>query len=577
MGRKTNFYVEYEMFDVSAAADATPSASDNQSFAHVSDLSNGTTYDASQATMEHNFFVLNGSMSEFADTQNIAYFNNTLSGADGSFSTNPKVTIQFTANHSSVGLTLHFADNYPLECKVSWYRISGELLYSETFNITSLDPVLWRPVENYGKIIIEFTKVLPYHYVKLTHVEYGQMYGWDQTSITAGTLLEQVDMISNQLSINTLSITFTDLLDLMNLGNDEGIHSYIQTKQVMRPYEYINGVKTFLGKYFIKSFTVDKSKAKLSCIDYIGILDMITFYKGDVYDGVKAGLVIDAIMEQAGITDYTVDAETYDTLIYGTIKPQTCRKALREVVFATQSMVDTSRSDSVVIYKMSKVIKNYVERSQKFSTAITKKDYVSGIKITYSEYSLGTSISKVTSGSYASGEHLITFNSPETALSLDVAAAVGEIMESGKYYCILLMHQDADITISGTAYTSKSFSNTVNVNRMDAGELEYIKSYTTTMANSALAISIAASVLQYYQNRLQLKVKYIADAERVQDWNIVRNPSSEYNDFIAGFESISTDLVGGFISTAQLVGYYNYMNNYIYAGEGMYASDNTII
>lgn len=589
----TKFYCEYDMFDVSAEADSTGSTSNNQTFADITKISTGTDYLSTQGTMEHNFFTLDESKTEFEDAPSVAFFSSTISKDDGTFTTNPTLTVTFTANHSSTGFTLHFVDDYPLEVKVYWYRVTGELLQTQVFTISSLLQILWKPVENYGKVIFEFTKAVPHRYVKLNRIQYGQITIWDETQLNSGTLLEEVDMISNQLSINTLKVGFIDLLDVMNLGNTDGIHSYIQTKQVFRPYEYIRGTKEFLGRYFVKDFTISEKQVTLSCVDYIGILDMITYDKSDVWSGTKAGDIIDSIMSQAGITAYTVDDNTKNTLLYGTIKPQTCRKALREVLFATQSMVDTSRSSNIVIYQRDSSIRNYIGRDVKVSTAVTKKDYISGITIKYNELTLDDKLSKVTSGTYSIGITKVTFDSPETNLILNIPAAsdtstdisnltplpttTGEIIESGKYYCILKMYSAASVEIDGTNYTSKSFSNTTNVDRLDAGELENIKSFTSTLANSSVAQTIGKAILKYYTYRLQLKIEYLANEERVQNWNIVRNSDASYNDYIAGFESISTDLTNGFVATAQLVGYYNYMNNYYYTGTELYAGNDSII
>lgn len=504
----------------------------------------------------------------------IAYENfGITAGDDGTFSSNPKATITFTTTHSSIGFTIKFSDSYPTACTATWYNLSGELMTSESFTISSQVQFFSKAVDNYGKIVIEFTKGVAGKTVNISSIEYGITKSWDETVIGSGTLVEQQDMISDQLPINTLDFEVLDENSEFNLGNENGAHQFIQPLQVIRPYEYIRGTKHYLGKYFLDTYSYDENVIKFSAVNYMGLLDKITYYKGDVYNGTTAGTIIDSIMKTAGVTDYTVDDETYATPMYGALKPMTCREALREVLFTSQSVVNVSRNDKIEIYKRTNSVSRTLDKSVKISTKATKKEYVSGIEIKYNEYTLDSDTSEILTGSYDAGDNLITFDSPYA----DITTSAGIIKESGKFYCILTLTATTAVTISGKQYNSNSFSVTYNTTLPESGEPINIKSLSSELANHTLAYKIATDVMDYYNYRLQLDIEFLADTEDITQWYEIENPEDAFSNYLAGFESISTDLTNGFVSTATMSGYYNYKFSRYYAGDELYGDDNFIL
>lgn len=563
------FKTEYDAVDTTASSDGTPTTSGNQTFADISLLNSGSWDYPSCGTMEHNLFTLDGSKDYFSDLTDIAFFNNAMSNSNGEFTTNPTITVTFTTNHSSAGLTLYFADDYPVTVNVKWYTLGNTLLYGSDYSVTSNVLQIVHSVANYGKIVIEIKKCLPYRYVKLQKLMYGITIIWDETSVISGTLVEELDMVSDKLSINTLKFTVLDMLDKFNLGNSEGLHTIVQKNQKIRPYEVINGVENYLGAYYVVDFSVDNNSVTFNNSDAIGVLDSKQFYKGDIYNGVSAGTIITAIMTAAGLTssDYEVDAVTSAQLVYGTIKVGTCRNALREVLFAVQSQVDTGRSDKISIFKQTRGIQNNITKSRKISTKITKKDNVTGVKLNYYTYSVSTEQSEIISGTYSTGSNLIIFDTPYTSITTNV----GTITESGKYYCVLTLDSESEVTISGYSYTESSMSFGKNLDTTN------IKEYTSYLSGYQNANSIVDNLLQYHKNLLQIDTQFLAENEKVKDWNKVENVNEELSSFIAGFESMSTDLTGGFVTTAKLSGYYDTADSYYFTGTELYGNDNFIL
>ena len=167
--RKTEFYVDYNLYDTTALEDGTPESTANAAFADI-DLLKENPDAGVYATLEHNFFVLDGGREEFPDApDDLAYFSAGQSGDTGEFSQGQSVTVQFTENHTSIGITLHFLEEYPLELKIEWYDLAGAKKAEATFYPDSLDYFCENQVEEYGKIAITFVETLPRHNVKLQY------------------------------------------------------------------------------------------------------------------------------------------------------------------------------------------------------------------------------------------------------------------------------------------------------------------------------------------------------------------------------------------------------------------------
>ena len=79
--------------------------------------------------------------------------------------------------------------------------------------------------------------------------------------------------------------------------------------------------------------------------------------------------------------------------------------------------------------------------------------------------------------------------------------------------------------------------------------------------------------MDYYQLSLILNIRYLAAQERPGQWASVENTLVGRGGYAAGLESIKTDLTGGYISTAQLRGYYKYTSEFYYTGTELYIDE----
>ena len=114
------FYIQYNQFDTTALSDAAETTTSNQTFGNLALLKDNAEPEK-YMTLENDFTVLDGSFSELPDSpSDVVFWSSKISDASGNFASNPSMTIQFDTNHSSVGLTLHFSESYPLKMVIKW-------------------------------------------------------------------------------------------------------------------------------------------------------------------------------------------------------------------------------------------------------------------------------------------------------------------------------------------------------------------------------------------------------------------------------------------------------------------------
>lgn len=566
---RTSFEVVYDLKDTTALQDSIPSTMDNQSFAEENLLKQNTEF-PDYGTLEEDYFVLDGSMPELPDEPDgIPFWSSALSDSNGNFQNNPVLTVLFTQNHTSTGLTFHFIGELPLQFQVRWYDLSDNMIALKSFQPDSQDYYARNLVENYGRLEIEFQKAKPYRYVKLWGIDYGVIVTWGENDIKTASLVEETDPISNTLKINKLTFQFVDKVNEFNLANSEGLHKALQKKQHIEPYEIVDGERMYLGRYFLTTPSSDKSIAKMEATDYIGLLDDTDFKDGRVYNGEPAGNVLADIFAGTGIP-YEVSKDVAETPLYGWLKIQTRRKALREVLFACGAVAETARRDDVWIYKPTRLIQSDIPRSRKFSTATKQDTYISEVSIKFTEYTEGAEEKElVKETTYPAGVNEVKFNSPVSALRV----STGEVVEAKTNYIIFRLTEEAAVTIYGKQYSKQDITVSSDVGQLKAGENPKAKSFSGTLFNYAQAKVISQAILDYYQLSLILNIKYLAGQERPGQWAAVENTLVGRGGYAAGLESIKTDLTGGYISTAQLRGYYRYVSEYYYTGTELYTGE----
>lgn len=574
---RTYCRAEMKFIDVTALADASVTTDDNQGIGSI-ELFAEQTEQKSYGTFELNQFVLDGSKSVLTENpKDIAFWNDALSKEDCTFETDPKITVTFQEQHTSAAITLYFEDEPPAELKITWYTIAGTKLITETFYPDSLIYVCNNQVQNYGKIEIEFVRTsFPQRYIKLQYILYGKYIVWDKDMIQTAKVQEDIDVTSASLSINEADISIVDMNNDFDAENENGAWNSVQKTQEVTLSEFNNGNMIPMGTFFIDDFSFSKNIAKFKLVDVVGLLDKYTFYEGQVYNNVRAGVILNAIFATAGIKKYVIDEEVGNTLLSGYLAIQTCRKALQQVCFACGAVADDSRSDTIKVYKPDRYVKSTVGTDRKFNgnTKVSLEKYISGVNIEMKNYALEEKNSDIYKKTLPAGDTKITFSSPY--LPSSITASVGTLKEVKTNYLIINMPDAGQCHITGIKYANTTFSYEKRVDKIEAGETENIKKYSgCTIYNADILPDIAAYLLDYHALRKKVGMKYLVDLEQVGNWANINSIGGKTSTTL--IESQTLDLTGGFIATATCRGYSVVVTENYFAGVELYTGGDVLI
>lgn len=574
---RTYCRAEMKFIDVTALADATVTTDNNQSIGSV-ELFADQTASSDYGTFELNQFILDGSKSVLPDNpNNIAFWSEALSNDSCTFETNPKITITFKEQHTSAAITLYFEDERPAELKITWYTIAGTKLVTETFYPDSLIYVCNNQVQNYGKIEIEFVRTsFPQRYIKLQYILYGKYIVWDKDMIQTAKVQEDIDVTSATLSINEADISIVDMNNDFDAENENGSWKSVQKTQEVTLSEFKNGNMIPMGAFFINDFSFSKNIAKFKLVDVVGLLDKYTFYEGQIYNNVRAEVILIAIFTTAGIKKYTIDEEVGNILLSGYLAIQTCRKALQQVCFACGAVADDSRSDTIKVYKPDRYVKSTVGTDRKFNgnTKVSLEKYISGVNIEMKNYALEEKTSDIYKKTLPAGDTKITFSSPY--LPSSITASAGTLKEVKTNYLVINMPDAGQCHITGIKYANTTFSYEKRVDKIESGETENIKKYSgCTIYNADILPDIAAYLLDYHALRKKVGMKYLVDLEQVGNWANINSIGGKTSTTL--IESQTLDLTGGFIATATCRGYSIVVTEDVFAGIELYTGGDVII
>jgi len=557
-GRFTDFNLRYDLIDLSALEDVDFISSQNKSFADLDNLKSAVEF-PDYLTWEHNHNILDGSMEHFQQstytTNNIGFFSTDKSDVEGGFTVNPKLVLAFSDTHTSIGLTLYFVSDPPLKLSITWYN-GQDIILSEEFSVSSKVFFVDKSIKMYNRVEIEFTEAVPDRYIKLYYILFGKQFDWDETIIKSGKLVQEVNMLADKLSINTLTFSIIDAENTMNFGNNANIIDYFTRLQPMYPKITINDNTIPLGNYYLEKVEVENNIASVTAFSSMGLLDTVDFNDGDIYNGTLAGVVLEDIFELAGITSYYIDSATYNVPLYGTIKPCTCREALQKVLFVCGAIVRTNSNEyQMIVEQPTTSLSTKITREYKINTKVSDAEYVTGVKLGYTVFELSDTADKISTDTYDEGTHLIIFSQPYKDVYLDDNSIT--VTKTSTYYIEFVLESRTTVTIYGKSYTATTNDITATRQIIKPGAIKNVKSFSTELCDYLRASQLAYRLLNYYvSSSLDISIKTIASDNTMTGKQIVYNNIAELSNYVGRYSSRVFDLTGGFIDDSKLVGYY---------------------
>lgn len=308
---------------------------------------------AKYGTLEHNLFVLDGSFELYPDdlsTVQTGWQSAGMSGADGTFESNPWLEFAFDSNQDSFGFMLMFDDKlagcYPAEVITTAYDAAGAVLGTMTTYPASWKHTIEMPVQDYQCVRFEFVRTnVPYRRVRVCEVVFGIKYEYGADNTTSVSVKQSVSPWAESLPSAEVTATIDNSAQLYNMINPAGLYEYLQDGQYMEYFAVIDGDRIDMGRqYFTDASSEDGGlTAKITFNDWLYVLDDIEYNDGESGTWTLSEAV-SAILAVADVkTTATFDDELGNTVIRKCVPQRTsCREALR---LCAQAAMCTCRID----------------------------------------------------------------------------------------------------------------------------------------------------------------------------------------------------------------------------------------
>ena len=556
----TSCNIIFRLWDVTAALEAQGDISDRQSFSKLSLLFKEDRLKdryKRYGTLEKDQFLLDGKHRLFPDnpdSENFGLWSLSMSNENRMFANPPVLTVNFPNKHSSVGLTLHFDqhdEDYCEEIMIKWFQ-NGNQIGEQVYNLDSSIYFCENHIDNYDKVVITFVKTSkPYRYLKLQQIDFGFSIPLRPEDITSATLLEEVDPISSEISINTLDFTIYSKEQRFCVVNPKGIYKFLQKKQRVDIFENVDGQEVFMGcQYFDTAENESAEITNFNCIDAIGIIEQTNF-NGGIYNNVLVSTILNDIVASAhsGIV-FELDKDFASARVSGYIPICTNREALQQRAFAIGAVVDCSRAYEIKIYPAKTYKSQDISYSQKIDDHSVKQlELVTSVMVVAHEYSISNETTELFNGTLLSGVHEIIFSSPATNLSI----IGGSIVSSNANMAKISVNSAGTVVIKGNAYNDNTTKHRKNLSSVPPNERgNEVSIESATLINKSNVDAVAQRVLDYYQNRLEGAGGIILKKEQLSE---LVDMKTMINQTIRGtIESLNINLTGGFIADVKVKG-----------------------
>lgn len=374
--------ITYKDISLTAKDNSSLVCKNKQDFVDLEQLRRDNLSFKKYATFEDRYTWLDGTFYDFPDDPtgvNFGLWSKSISDENGNFESKPTLEINFSAYQTSVGLTLQFnpeTEDYCNSLNIKWYQ-DDTLLSEKDFIPNNAKYFCQNNVTNFNKIEVTFNSTNnAYRFLKLQAIEYGIVRIFTEYDLRNVSILEEISLISEEISINTLNFT---------LDNKDDIKFIFQKKQPLT-VEYGDEL---MGTFFISSSKrKSKSVYEIEATDYLGLLDK-DYFVGGTYTNILAKDVIAEIM---GKIPYELDETLETKTLSGTLERCTKREALLQVLFAICGVVNTARSDKVRIYSLSTDFVSTIDEGSIYTgCSYEEEDEVTEIRITLND---GTVVSQ---------------------------------------------------------------------------------------------------------------------------------------------------------------------------------------
>ena len=557
----TTPYVRFEM--MTSSQEFNFSSSGNQPFANISRLRVENKEDKDFISLELNKSVLNYTLDNADNLNNLAFVSNTLSDNNCQFN-NVYVLAQSNDPKSFLALSLDFGVNFPKKVRVV-YESSDPQNNRETTidNIDDRYVFVNIRAQSVNRVYVYFLESwAPFGFAYLQKTDFGVVYEWSKDDIIDLIVNEETPYFCTTLPIDTAKLTVYLTSDQFDMLNNDNILNYVSQDQKFKISEEIEDTETGevktvnFGTYYLddlKNESEHKVTFNLSTI--LSKLDKKDFRISDMYGiGNSSYDVILSIFTEAGFSNYVeIDESLKNEYLKGYIPFMSCRAALQQVLFVTQSLCYDNRTDKILIKKMDYSVSQVVEMDKIFYPYDIEQDTRTS-RISYEYFSYFRNFfgkEKLATISVNSTDPLtVNFSKPIDKNTLEASANAVIAAKYTLYADIVPISQELhDITLQAITYLEIRYTGEIT-----AGSSENIKKFDINgvkLLNKDNATSIMNSLAEFNSKMITYKIEYLCTGQETGKYTTFT--LAQDKQIIGWLGRQTIDLAHGMVAKAEVI------------------------
>lgn len=387
-----------------------------------------------------------------------------------------------------------YTNDHPATMNVKWYR-GTTLITSVDYTVDSARYFCDTPVQAYNKVVITINNMSkPHRMLKIFNISDGLTRQFYNDELVNVEIIEQITTNNQALNINESKLKILP-------ANTTGV-----LFQRTLPFSIYRNSDLY-GKFYIDTSTSNTYKTiyDIKVSDEIRTLENQEFM-GGIYNNVTMASLIASIM---GDIPYTLDSTAGAYTVSGYLPILNRREALRQVVFATGTFVDTSRSDRIVIKPLPTTVSRTLTDAEVLSINTTQTNITTRLELnTITLVSKkNTATDDIYEGRINGKTTTIRFDNP----MFDLTITGGTIVSSNCNYATIT-GTASTTTLQGKEYQMSGFTQTKVNEYAVTTDVEKLESYETTLTCSNI------NIMDYLLfEEFKIKSKFLMGSTKVGD------------------------------------------------------------
>lgn len=527
---------------------------DNNSvvFSQSDNVDFGFNINRTYQTLEAGRFVLNGKNELYDESLQrfTGYTSYYISDSNGSFTTPPKITIEFGGKKFDFsGWTMSFdqsMNNYPTDFLMECFN-EGASVYSKTYNPTSPLFSTQDILPTCDKIELTFNKTnVPHRRVRVSSIIYGLANTFDDKQVLNCELTNEVDIMSNDLPVTKFDFTIFDIENKYNPDNPNNIIQYLENGQNVK-YELgwkldddtIEWLPMYTG-YTSESVNFENSgEVKTASFNTVSILNTLdTIFNGQSWTGNAVTMYDLALMlvnyiGYNGILILPTELKSFSTKAL--LNGFNIKTGLQLIANACGFSIYTNRNGLIMFQDMSKktdVAFSFTDRSMLEHPDTNRIPQVRVIKTKYYTYRVKSDIQEIAT--------IDIYNDKAT-----------EYFAEYENYANVTYEASSGLTVSGTpTITATRFSGTFTGRgtvTIKGQEIEKTENTISKVVNdSGVDLEISNELIDSYENANAYIERVLKYYERRSDYKFENRgyPNIDVGDTVTVTTNYSTDKEG---------------------------------